>query len=161
LENKESSARLAAISYIGISQKSSGRVVEYLIHKEYSAEVAHSVVDLLVADGYINDMRVANSICRGKVLRQSEGKALLRQRMLHKGISRDAIELTLVTLPSDEESIIDLIEARLIPEYQSMLTTTDFDISLWTKKTIRFLINRGYSVSIAVDALRKSLHEVE
>ena len=161
MEIEESSARSAAISYIGISQKSSGRVVAYLASKEYSIEVAQSVVDSLVADGYINDMRVANSICRGKVLRHAEGKVLLRQRIMHKGIPRDSIEKTLVTLPGDEETIIDLIEARVLPEYQSMQKMTDFDISVWTKKTIRFLINRGYSVSIAVDALRKSLHEVE
>lgn len=54
-EIEELSARSAAISYIGISQKSSGRVVAYLASKEYSIEVAQSVVDSLVADGYIND----------------------------------------------------------------------------------------------------------
>jgi regulatory protein len=84
-------ARSLAVSYIGISHKSSGKVTDYLSRKEVSEEISGQVVSSLIADGYIDDMRITRSIISSRRGRKAEGRRSLQQRLYIAGISKDIV----------------------------------------------------------------------
>jgi len=154
-------ARSLAISYIGISHKSSGRVSDYLSRKDVSGEIAGYVVSALIEDGYIDDMRIARSLIQSRRGRKAEGRRALQQRMLQAGISRETVDSAYEVMPEDSVSILELFEERLMPDLRKQIDMPSFDAEKWMNKTFRFLLSRGYSTSLAMDTLRKRIRDVE
>ena len=154
-------ARSLAISYIGISHKSSGKVRDYLCRKGFSNEISDQVVISLISDGYIDDLRVAGSLIRSRKGRKTESKRALQQRMYHAGISRESIEAACVSIPDDSISIQELIEDKLIPDLQKQVLADAFDAELWMNKSVRFLLSRGFSSTLCMTALRRRIRDVE
>lgn len=154
-------ARSLAVSYIGISHKTSGKTSEYLIRKGVSREIAEQVISSLTDDGYIDDLRVARSLIQSRHGRKAEGQRALQQRLSQAGISRTAIDEVSGIMPDDEVSIHDLFEARLMPELRKQIGMDSFDAEKWMNKTFRLLLSKGYSSSLAMDALRKRIRDVE
>ncbi len=154
-------ARALAISHIGISQKSSGRVRDYLSRKGIQEETADSVVRSLISDGYIDDLRIARNLIKSRSGRKAEGRRALEQRLYHAGISREVIAMTDEIMPQDEISIQELFDAKLMPELIKLISMESFDANVWMNKTFRFLLSRGYSTSLTMDTLRKGIRDVE
>ena len=154
-------ARSLAVSYIGISHKSSGRVTDYLSRKEVSAEISGQVVSSLIADGYIDDMSNARSIISSRKGRKAEGRRSLQQRLYNAGISMEIVSAAIECMPEDDVSIIELFDAKLMPELQKQISKDPFDAELWMNKAFRFLLSRGYSTSLSMDTLRKRIRDVK
>jgi len=154
-------ARSLAVSYIGISHKSSGRVTDYLSRKEVSAEISGQVVSSLIADGYIDDMSNARSIISSRKGRKAEGRRSLQQRLYNAGISMEIVSAAIECMPEDDVSIIELFDAKLMPELQKQISQDPFDAELWMNKAFRFLLSRGYSTSLSMDTLRKRIRDVK
>lgn len=155
------SARQCAISFIGISNKSSGKVREYLLRKGYSPDISEKTVLQLIEDGYIADLRVAASILRRRSGKKSEGKALLLRRLLQAGIPESAAKIALSDNVDDRESIRLYIEAMILPSFSDELLS---DRTLFAKsyqKSIRKLISKGFSAELSAESLRKSIRDVE
>lgn len=145
--------RSKAISHIGISHKSSGRVRDYLYRSGVDHSLADEVVDTLIVDGYIDDLRVARSIASGRKGKKSESTARLRQRLLAFGVSDQAISDLMEELPTDAITIEHLVNDKF--------QDTDFDklnheeLDLWTLSAMRFLNSRGFSRNLSLFAIRK------
>lgn len=154
-------ARAQAVAFIGISHKSSGKVTEHLVRKGFSREIAESAAAGLAADGYIDDLRIARALAQGHRGRKAEGKQALRQRLLQAGISRAALKEFEEEIPADEETIEELFDGKILPELRRQIDNGSFDADTWMNKTFRFLITRGYTSSLAMDTLRKRIHDVE
>lgn len=154
-------ARSLAVSYIGISHKSSGKVRDYLIRKDVSAEVSEQVVASLTDDGYIDDLRIARSVIQARSGRKAEGRIALQQRMSQAGISRDVISESCEFMPEDEISILELFDKKLMPDLQKQIGLDTFNAEIWMNKSFRFLLLRGYSTSLAMETLRKRIHDVK
>jgi len=154
-------ARSLAVSYIGISHKSSGKVTDYLSRKEVSEEISGQVVSSLIADGYIDDMRIARSIISSRRGRKAEGRRSLQQRLYIAGISKDIVSEAFECMPEDDVSIIELFDTKLMPELQKQISQDPFDAESWMNKAFRFLLSRGYSTSLSMDTLRKRIRDVE
>ena len=159
--NSFGDARSLAVSYIGISHKSSGKVRDYLIRKDVSAEVSEQVVASLTDDGYIDDLRIARSVIQARSGRKAEGRIALQQRMSQAGISRDVISESCEFMPEDEISILELFDKKLMPDLQKQIGLDTFNAEIWMNKSFRFLLSRGYSTSLAMETLRKRIHDVK
>lgn len=154
-------ARSLAISYIGISHKSSGRVADYLNRKEVLDDISGQVVSSLIEDGYIDDLRIARSIIYSRKGRKAEGKRALLMRLQQAGVSREAASEADSFMPDDEASIFDLFEEKIMPELLKQIKMDNFDADKWINKSFRFLLSRGYSTSLAMDTLRKRIRDVK
>jgi len=161
LINSFGDARSLAVSYIGISHKSSGKVRDYLIRKDVSAEVSEQVVASLTDDGYLDDLRIARSVIQARSGRKAEGRIALQQRMSQAGISRDVISESCEFMPEDEISILELFDKKLMPDLQKQIGLDTFNAEIWMNKSFRFLLSRGYSTSLAIETLRKRIHDVK
>ena len=154
-------ARSLAISFIGISHKSSGKIIDFLRRKDVEESLFHDVLQSLMDDGYIDDLRIARSIILSRRGRKSEGCRALKQRMYFAGIPDEVILESEQYMSEDSLSINELFEEKLLPELRKLILSGNFDAENWMNRSIRFLIARGYSTSLAVDTLRKRIRDVE
>jgi SOS response regulatory protein OraA/RecX len=155
------SARQCAIKYIGISNKSSGKVREYLLQKGYSPDVSVQTVNALIEDGYISDIKVAASILRSRSGKKTEGKSLLLRRLIQAGIPESIAKEALSNNTDDRESIMVYIQTNIIPTFSDDLLTDRMQFAKWYRKSMRNLISKGFSAELSADSLRKNIRDVE
>lgn len=154
-------ARSLAIAHIGISHKSSGKVTDYLHRKGVQDEICVQAVNSLMQDGYIDDLRIARAMIQTRKGRKAEGRRSLQQRLYRAGISSESISEAFKFMPDDETSILELFEEKIAPDLNKLIVMESFDPETWMNKTFRFLLSRGYSSSLAMDTLRKTIRDVE
>jgi SOS response regulatory protein OraA/RecX len=155
IENAEnySVVRSKAISFIGISHKSSGRVRDFLLRSGIDQSLAAQVVDTLIIDGYIDDLRVARGIVSTRQGKKTESTSRLRQRLLAYGISDQAVYDLTEELPVDSITIDNLVNEK----YRIVdLSSFDSDeLNSWKMSTLRFLSSRGFSSNLSLSAINK------
>ena len=114
---------------------------------------AQEVVDVLVKEKYVDDLRYASAFARDKSAIQGWGEVKIRYMLSAKGVPRDVIDKAL------EEIDQDKAESRLEKLLQNKLKSLKDDPQC-RLKLLRFALGRGYSydeVNDVVNSLLKSL----
>ena len=150
LNGEFENCRERAVLFLGLDRnKSSGRVRQKLEQENYDPDIVEAVIDYLKEIDYINDERAASSICRrysGKRIRSRKAMLyVLNDAGIEFAVSKNITD----SLPEDEESSRDLLEAyyrNTIPEFT---------------KAMRLLSGRGYSAYIANKAVNEFLSAKE
>lgn len=112
---------------------------------------AQEVVDILVKEKYVDDLRYASAFARDKSAIQGWGEVKIRYMLSAKGVSRDVIDKAL------EEIDQDKADSRLEKLLQNKLKSLKDDPQC-RLKLLRFALGRGYGydeVSKVVDSLMK------
>lgn len=112
---------------------------------------AQEVVDILVKEKYVDDLRYASAYARDKAAIQGWGELKIRYMLTAKGVSRGIIDMAL------EEIDQDKADSRLEKLLQNKLKSLKDDPQV-RLKLLRFALGRGYSydeVSKAVDRQMK------
>ena len=113
---------------------------------------AQEVVDILVKEKYVDDLRYASAFARDKSAIQGWGEVKIRYMLSAKGVSRDVIDKAL------EEIDQDKADSRLEKLLQNKLKSLKDDPQV-RLKLLRFALGRGYSydeVNDVVNSLLKS-----
>ena len=113
---------------------------------------AQEVVDILVKEKYVDDLRYASAFARDKSAIQGWGEVKIRYMLSAKGVSRDVIDKAL------EEIDQDKADSRLEKLLQNKLKSLKDDPQC-RLKLLRFALGRGYSydeVNDVVNSLLKS-----
>ena len=116
---------------------------------EGDREAAQEVVDVLVNEKYVDDLRYASAFARDKSAIQGWGEVKIRYMLSAKGVPRDAIDKAL------EEIDEDKAESRLEKLLQNKLKSLKDDPQC-RLKLLRFALGRGYSYD-EVNSLISSL----
>lgn len=155
IENAEnySEVRSKAVSFIGISHKSSGRVRDFLNRSGIEQSLADQVIDTLIVDGYIDDLRVARSMVSTRQGKKTESTSRLRQRLLAYGVSDQAVYDVMEEIEADSITIEHLVNEK----YSSVdLGSLDpEELNSWMMSAMRFLSSRGFSRNFSLSAIRK------
>lgn len=154
-----SSAREAAVGFIGISKKSSGRVRDHLLRKGFSSDLCDSVVAGLIEDGFIDDERVARAILVSRRGAKSEGRFRLRARMIERGVPENTAESVLAMSPADSDTITELLRSTYKSDGPIELSRDEYRPAV--TKASRFLVSRGYSYDLISYALSNFFKQVE
>ena len=112
---------------------------------------AQEVVDILVKEKYVDDLRYASAYARDKSAIQGWGEVKIRYMLSAKGVPRDVIDKAL------EEIDQDKADSRLEKLLQNKLKSLKDDPQC-RLKLLRFALGRGYGydeVSKVVDSLMK------
>ena len=112
---------------------------------------AQEVVDVLVKEKYVDDLRYASAYARDKAAIQGWGEVKIRYMLTAKGVSRGIIDMALEEI--DQDKADSRLEKLLHNKFKSL--KDDPQVRL---KLIRFALGRGYSydeVSKAVDRQMK------
>lgn len=116
---------------------------------EGDREAAQEVVDVLVNEKYVDDLRYASAFARDKSAIQGWGEVKIRYMLSAKGVSRDVIDKAL------EEIDQDKADSRLEKLLQNKLKSLKDDPQC-RLKLLRFALGRGYSYD-EVNSLISSL----
>ena len=99
---------------------------------------ARKVLQSLVEDKYVDDLRYSSAFARDKSSISGWGEAKIRYMLSAKGISKDIIALTLADIDASKTGA--RLEKVLENKYRSLK-----DDPQWRIKLIRFALGRGYS----------------
>ena len=111
-------------------------------------EQAGKVLQALVEDKYVDDLRYASAFARDKSSISGRGEAKIRYMLSAKGISKDIIALALDDI--DASKAVARLEKVLENKYRSLK-----DDPQWRLKLIRFALGRGYSYDEVSEYLRR------
>lgn len=129
-------------------------------------EVAESVINSLVSDSYLSDLRYSIAFARDKSSLSGWGTTKIRYALAAKGIDSETISSALAEIDADKAS--DRLAKLLAVKYKSLLSSAgrssfpaldDASAAYQLRqKLVRFALGRGYSyddISSAIDALMK------
>ena len=115
------------------------------------AALAEEVVETLVKEKYVDDLRYASAFARDKSSIQGWGEVKIRYMLSAKKISREVIDQALGEI--DAERASSKLQKLLETKYKSLREDPQCRLNL-----LRFALGRGYSydeVSKVVDSLMK------
>lgn len=111
---------------------------------------AQEVVDILVKEKYVDDLRYASAFARDKSAIQGWGEVKIRYMLSAKGVPRDVIDKAL------EEIDQDKADSRLEKLLQNKLKSLKDDPQC-RLKLLRFALGRGYSYDEVNDVVNSLL----
>ena len=112
---------------------------------------AQEVVDILVKEKYVDDLRYASAYARDKAAIQGWGEVKIRYMLTAKGVSRGIIDMALEEI--DQDKADSRLEKLLQNKFKSLKDDPQCRLKL-----LRFALGRGYGydeVSKVVDSLMK------
>ncbi len=120
-----------------------------LTGREFEDDVIHWTINQLVQDGYLSEMRFAESFVRSR-LKKGEAPWLAAKRAEQKGAKPDAVQAALVELTENydaEEVARDLMQTRDPGGLRFE------DERVWQRQA-RFLRNKGFNADIILRVLK-------
>jgi len=121
-----------------------------LAGREFEGDVIDWTINQLVQDGYLSEMRFAESYLRSR-LKKGEAPWLAAKRAEQKGARSDALQAALAELTEDYDAVQaarDLIEARDAGGLRFE------DERVWQRQA-RFLRNKGFHADIILRVLKQ------
>ena len=131
-----------------------GRIVECVDrHRECGdADEAGRIMDRLVEEKYIDDLRYASAFARDKSSIAGWGATKIRYMLAAKGIDRETIAAVLQEV--DEGKASDRLEKLLSAKVRSLK-----DDPQCRMKLLRFALGRGYQYDEAAEVIDRLLNE--
>lgn len=111
-------------------------------------EQARNVVDALVEEKYVDDLRYASAFARDKSSLAGWGAIKIRYMLSHKGISKDVIDKALEDV--DTIRLRERMEKLLENKYRSLKDDPQCRL-----KMLRFALGRGYGYEEAEAVIDK------
>ena len=148
-------ARSRAISYIGISAKTSGAVFAALRRDGYPVDVINETILALDEDGYLKNKAVAIALFKGATGKSAESRFALKGRMLRRGIPLSIAEEVLKEYATDSETAGQLLRVKFRTELADGIPRNA--LNPLAVRMARFLVARGYDADTAEEEVRKVL----
>lgn len=111
-------------------------------------EKAAEVVNILVAEKYVDDQRYCEAYAREKSSISGWGEVKIRYMLSAKGISKDVISQALTQIDPQRAEL--RLEKLLENKYRTLKEDPQ-----WKLKLIRFALGRGYSYDDVNDCIQK------
>ena len=115
-------------------------------------QAAQEVVDSLIKDKYVDDLRYASAYARDKASIQGWGDVKIKYMLSAKGVASSVISEALLEIDRDKSSsrLYKLLETKL----RSLKDDPQYRLKL-----LRFALGRGYSYDDAIQAINHLLHQ--
>lgn len=154
LADSRERAHQIAVNFISYRPRSSKEVTDKLTRKGYAPDLVSDVVEHLRSLMLINDLEFARMLIRDKLRGKPMGRALLRRKLLDKGISFQTTERVLkeyVTDENEQEAAKALATRKL---KMSRARFSDLEPAVRQKRLADYLLNRGFSTEVAYKIAR-------
>jgi regulatory protein len=142
-----SSVRGAALALLGRRDYTAAELRQRLIDKGHDKGEVDEQIESLIADGSINDQRVAASHIRVASQVKGRGRMRIRQELQARGISKPVIESVLAELPAEDEdaAIQKFLSRKRVPEKLDQLARN---------RVFQQLMRKGFTSDAISKALR-------
>jgi regulatory protein len=148
-----------AINFVSYRPRSSREVIVKLNRKGFPLGVAQRVVQHFESVSLVNDGEFARMFVRDKMKTKHLGRALLKQLLQAKGISKPLIDEVLGEYVSEEYQQKAAAELAAKKLKLSGRTFLKLDRMKQRKRLIDFLLRRGFSNDIAIKTVKTVLTE--
>lgn len=143
-------AKNTAYRYLTIRPRSRKELADKLRDKEFSDQIVDAVLEQVTRLGYLDDGKFAAQWAASRVRSRGFGRRRLEQELRIKGISKDIIKETLITLLEETpEAEIARKEAE-----KKLRTLTRFEPEVRRRRLAGFLERKGFSSDIIRTILR-------
>ncbi|GGF35779.1 hypothetical protein GCM10010922_08660 [Microbacterium sorbitolivorans] len=117
------------------------------------SEIAEDIIDRLLRVGAIDDDILAEQLVYQATNRKGQGRKAVAQSLVKRGLSRDAIDRAIESLPDDdEERALEFARSKSGP-----LSRLDHDTAL--RRLVGQLSRRGFGGSMAMRVANQALDE--
>ena len=143
-----------AVNFISYRPRSSKEVIDRLVRKGFTQDLAHQITDRLREVKLLNDLEFGRMFIRDKLRGKPMGKAMMRRKLLEKGISFQLTERIIkeyVTDESEQEAARTLATRKLEVSRSRFL---GLDPSTRQKRLADYLLARGFSSEVAYKTVR-------
>lgn len=147
-------AHQAAVNFISYRPRSSKEVIDKLTRKGFTQDLARQVVEQLRDLKLLDDLEFARMFVRDKLRGKPMGKALVRRKLLEKGVSFQMTERVLkeyITDENEQEAAKLLATRKLKMSYSRF---SGLDPVARQKRLADYLLNRGFSSEVAYKTAR-------
>jgi len=116
------SARTAAFTLLGRRDYTSAELSTRLIDRGYPAEDVADAIKTLIADGIVNDARVAAAHVRTSTRVKGRGRLRVKGELMARGLSRQAIDeaLSAVDTVDEREALVRILKRKKYPDRPTM-----------------------------------------
>ena len=143
-------AKSSALAGLSHRAQTAHEVRQSLLKKGFTEAVAEDTVADLERLGLVDDEAYARAFVRGRFAGRGYGPARLRQDLMRKGVERATIDAALDELEEAE----DLgAEAHEQAEKKWRALASEADLRKRKKKTMDYLVRRGFGFDIAREAV--------
>lgn len=138
------------LAYCASAEQCSPAVRQKL--RDWGAESSDAdlIVERLVEEGYLDDVRYARAYCESKMLRSGWGRMKVLYQLRQKQLPREAIEAGMAAVP-DEARLAVLEEAAV----KKAASIHDADPAVRRRKLVAFLAQRGYTIEEINETITK------
>lgn len=159
--NHQREARSAAIAWLGLAKKPSGKVRLRLRDQGYDEALIASVIADLREDGYLDDLALARRVAAQRRGRQAESRYALSRRMQLSGLDPDAVRQAVAETGTDHELAESLLETRFAPETRQLQSglVPPGERQKLLLRIARFLSNRGFDRELIERLLQRHMSE--
>lgn len=156
-------ARAAAISFIGLNNKTSLKVSGWLTTKGYPDLIAGRVVKELLDDGTINDEAYARAVLKSRAGSKTESasKSLIRLKRLGVPVltAQKCVRSFFENENKENFDAINLLRLKFSSKMDTMHEWTSEERLKFQHKCYRFLLGRGYSMEKSYLATKTLMKE--
>ena len=112
------SARTAALSLLARRDYTSAELSTRLIDRGYAAEDVADALTYLIANGSVNDARVAAAHVRTATRIKGRGRLRVKGELMARGLSRQAIDeaLSALEIGDERDALIKILKRKRYPE---------------------------------------------
>lgn len=121
---------------------------------EGDRDAVHEVLDCLIREQYVDDMRYASAFARDKASIAGWGSIKIRHALSAKGVERGIIDAAIKEV--DRSKADDRMEKLMANKYRSLK-----DDPLCRLKMLRFGLGRGYCYDEINETIEKLIRENE
>lgn len=149
-EDELQSAYLRVLRWLGSRQRTEKEIQRYLNRNKYEPTIVAEVIARVRSEGYVDDERFSQTVAEERLISHGKGKNWIRQELLHKGVDRSIVQMTLSQIDEDAE----LRSATEIARKRWRTTGDKGDAREARRKLTAFLARRGFTASIVQSAVR-------
>ncbi|HFI0633474.1 TPA: recombination regulator RecX [Streptococcus suis] len=135
-----------ALYFISFKQRTKKEVFDYLAKYEISGTPAQKIVANLEEDKWIDDKAYVETYIRQNGLSGDKGPAMLRQKLMIKGISKSLIDGGLAE--TDFSDLAGKVAEKLLRKYQNKLP-----LRALQDKLVQGLMAKGFSYELAKQSI--------
>ena len=155
-ENIET-AKQKVMHFLSIRPRSTKEIRDYLARKEYSADIADSIVAKLESLKMLNDESFARMVARDSLLKKPMGERMLRQVLFKKGVPKSIIDSVIAEFFTPSSELAMAVVAAERQQVRAKRSSKAIDEPRAKKKLLDYLIRRGFSFDTALSATQQIL----
>ena len=125
----------------------------YLRDKEFSPQTIDKTLNRLQTEGYLDDAAFAQSWTNSRQRTKPKSRRALRYELRQKGVDRETIEAAVADIDEAEAA-----RSALRPKLRQW---QHLDEAAFTQKALGFLSRRGFSYTLARDAIDEGRQRIE